>query len=349
MLDVSPPTTEVPEVRKRRSWTANLGQLAERAGVPILLLALVVFFSTYPETSPFFATSANGYNILANQTTTGLIALGMVIPLVSGYFDISVAATAGLSSVTMASIVATHGQPLWLGLIAALVAGVLVGAFNGFLVGILRLNPFVTTFGTYIVLSGLLQMYTQGLTISNGIPPALGEWTAGRWIGIARPFWLLIIAAILVWFLLVQTPFGRRLAAIGSNEVAARLAGIRVDRAIFCSFVLSGLFAGLAGALLTARNASADATTAMSYLFPALAAVFLGQTSITPGRYNVWGTIFGVFLVAVAVAGFTFMGADAWITQLFNGLALLFAVAFSTLTGRFRDRRARTALAQGHA
>jgi ribose transport system permease protein len=112
---------------------------------------------------------------------------------------------------------------------------------------------------------------------------------------------------------------------------------------VFLTFVLAGLLAGMAGALLTTRNGGADATSAISYLFPALASVFLGQTAINPGQPNVWGTMFGLFLVAVAVDGFTLMGAAAWVSQVFNGVALVAAVALSTFMARGRERRARAA------
>lgn len=300
-------------------------------------------FLLLPATSGQFGTGANIQVILANQSVTGLIALGMVVPMVAGYFDVSAAAIAGVSNVMMGALVVTHHLPIVVGIIASVAAGCVAGAFNGVLIGILRLNPFITTLGTYIVVSGLLDLYTQGKEIS-GVPPSLGAWTLDKWLGIETPFWLLLLVAILVWYMHRQTPFGRKLTAIGSNERAARLTGIRVDRSIFLAYVLSGLLAGIGGVLLTAQSGNADSTTAISYLFPALAAVFLGQTAITPGRYNVWGAMFGLFLVAVAVDGFTLMGAASWITQVFNGAALLLAVTVSMQMTRARERRAKARL-----
>ena len=342
MLNTSAAT--VPgRTARTQSLGSTLGQVGERFGVPVLLLLLIILFLLAPATSGQFGTGANVQVILANQSVTGLIALGMVVPMVAGYFDVSTAAIAGISNVMMASLVGTHGQPIVVGVIASVVAGCVAGAFNGILVGILRLNPFITTLGTYIVISGLLDLYTQGKEIS-GLPLALGAWTLDKWLGIETPFWLLVLVAVLVWYMHRQTPFGRKLTAIGSNERAARLTGIRVDRSIFIAYVLSGLLAGVGGVLLTAQSGDADSTTAISYLFPALAAVFLGQTAITPGRYNVWGAFFGLFLVAVAVDGFTLMGAASWITQVFNGGALLLAVTVSSQMTRARERRARARL-----
>jgi ribose transport system permease protein len=342
VLDTS--TAAVPgRAARARSLGSSLGQVGERFGVPVLLVFMLILFLLAPATRHQFGTGANIQVILANQSVTGLIALGMVIPMVAGYFDVSAAAIAGISNVMMASLVATHGLPIAVGVIASVAAGCVAGAINGVLIGILRLNPFITTLGSYIVIGGLLDLYTQGRTIS-GLPLSLGAWTLDKWLGIDTPFWLLILVAVMVWYMHRQTPFGRKLTAIGSNERAARLTGIRVDRAILIAYVLSGLFAGVGGVLLTAQNGDADSTTAISYLFPALAAVFLGQTAITPGRYNVWGTFFGLFLVAVAVDGFTLMGAASWITQVFNGGALLLAVIVSSQMARIRERRARARL-----
>jgi ribose transport system permease protein len=320
----------------------GLGRAAERSGVPLFLVALVLLFIFDPTTSENFRSAGNLENIFANQSVTGLIALASVIPMVAGYIDLSVAGIAGLANVVAAAIIGTYHQSVLVGLVAGVAIAALVGAINGVLIAMLRLNPFICTLGVYIFIGGILELYTKGQTISNGLPVSMSGWDSAKWLGVAQPFWLLLVVAVVAWYVLTQTPFGRKLAAIGSNEPAARLAGFRVDRAVFVTFLLSGLLGGVAGDLLTAQTLGADATTGASYLFPALAAVFLGQTAIRPGQFNVWGTIFGVFLVAVAVDGFTLLGAQAWVDQVFNGGALVVSVAFSTLMARARDRRART-------
>lgn len=321
---------------------ARLGGYAERAGLPALLIALIAMFAVLPSTSEYFLTSGNIQNVLSNQSVTGLLALAMVVPLISGYFDISVAAIAGLSNVTVATLIVNHGQSVTVSLIAGVVVGVVAGGVNAVLIAGLNLDPFVATLGTYIFWSGSLSYYTKGESIANGIPLDFSLWTIQTWLGIPRPFWLLGIAALVLWFVLSQTPFGRRLSAIGSNEMAAALAGIRTRRSVAISYVIAGFLAGVAGALLTSSNGSGDATSAISYLFPALAAVFLGRTAIQPGHYNVWGTVLGLFFVAIAVNGFTLMGAAASVTQMFNGAALVVSLAVATLSGRARERRARS-------
>lgn len=337
MTDTLAPPTPTAERRRPRIT----GQL-ERIGLPIFLVALIVVFATISGTGRQFRTLANVQNVLANQSVTGLIALAMVIPLVAGYFDLSVASIAGLSNVTVASLLSYHGQSLAVSLIAGVLVGVAAGGINAFLIAALNLDAFITTLGTYIFWTGALALYTGGKTIANGVPVSFSLWTTKKWLYIPTAFWLLIVVSLLVWFMLTQMPFGRKLAAIGSNELAARLAGIRTRRSVAITYLLSGLLAGIAGALLTSSNGGGDATTAISYLFPALAAAFLGRTAINPGHYNVWGTLFGLFLVAVAVDGFTLLGAPNSTTQMFNGGALVISVAVATFTTRARERKARS-------
>ena len=313
----------------------------EQCGLPILLVLLVLFFAVYPDSRRAFNTSANLNNILAGQSVTGIIALGMVIPLAAGYFDVSIAAVAGLTNVAAAALIVKHGQSIWVGMLAALLVGAFVGAINGVLVAYFKLNGLIITLGVYTVVGGLIQWYTHGAS-SSGVPDSLGNWGSLKWLGIPRPFWLLIVVGLVLWYLLMHTAFGREFEAVGSNEAAARLVGIRVERRVFSSFVLAGLIAGVAGILLTSRSGGADPSAGPSYLFPALAAVFLGATTIRPGKYNVWGTILGIFFVAVGVTGFTLIGADAWVTSVFDGGVLIIAVFISSVVGR---RRAGFALA----
>jgi ribose transport system permease protein len=340
MAEGSSATAEMPH-RARRSF----GQIVEVGGLPIFLVLLIVFFLANPSTGSLFATRPNLINILGNQSVTGLVALAMVIPLVSGYFDLSVAAIAGLTNVACAAAMVNYHLSPAVAILAGIVVGLLAGGVNAFLVARLRLNGFIATLGTYTLLGGLLELYTNGNSIF-GIPNGFGNWGSLSWFGIPRPFWLLIAVAVIIWYALLHTPGGRQLEAIGSNENAARLVGISVDRLVALSFLGSALVASIAGVLLTSRQGGADPTVATNYLFPALAAVFLGATTIRPGRYNVWGTVIGIFTLAVAINGFTFLGAQAWVTQAFDGTALVLAVAISTLMRRRRESKAKKLLQQ---
>lgn len=354
--DSSATATVEPAARKGPSELGRFAgrlpspaQALEVAGLPLLLLGLIIAFSVLSSTADTFTSSGNVKAVLGNQGVTGVIALAMVVPLIAKYFDLSVAAVAGLANVGMASAIGEHGSSVLVGIIVALCIGLACGAINGFLVAGLKLDGLVVTLGTYTLAGGIIQLYTQGTTIINGIPLSVSAWSAEKWFGLPKPFVFLMVVAIVVWYFVMHTPFGRKLESIGSNPAAARLVGIRVNRLVFMSFLASGFLAAIAGVLLTSNTGSANPTAGPAYLFPALAAVFIGSTAIRPGRYNVWGTMFGVFVVAVAVSGFTLMGAESWVNQVFNGGALVIAVGVSTLMGRQREAQARAKSARQSA
>ena len=330
------PRTGLSRASRERRLSHQGLQVLERAGLPILMGAMFVFFALYGSTGAVFTSSANLKVIFGNQAVTALVALAMVVPLSSGYFDLSVGAVTGLTSIAVAATIGPHHWPIVLGLAFGLGLGAFIGFINGFLVAKVRLNGFVVTLGTYTLLLGLAQAYTGGTPITLGIPLSFGTWGTGTVAGLPNPFILLLVIALLVWYMLTNTPFGRHLEAIGSNETAARLVGINTDRVVWTSFVLSGTLAAAAGALQTAQSASGDPAVGTAFLFPALAAVFLGATTIKPGRYNVWGTLVGVYFIAMSVSGLTLLGANTWISPVFNGASLVIAVALSTLIGRRR-------------
>jgi ribose transport system permease protein len=319
------------------SWRRGL-DLIERGGLPLLGVLLFVFFATNGTSGSVFVGNANIKNILGDQSVTGLVALAMVIPLCSGYFDFTVAGTCGVVNVAMASVIGPHGWPILPAILFCLGIGMLIGFITGFLVAKLKLNAFVVTLGGYTLLGGLAQLYTKGRFISEGIPSTFNSWGSETWLGVPKPFYLLIAIAVIAWYVLSNTPFGRYLESIGSNERAAQLVGVNVTRTIWTSFVLSGLIAAVAGILQTSRAGSGSSETAAAFLFPAFTAVFLGATTIRPGRYNVWGTVIGVYFVAVSVSGFTLLGAETWVQPVFNGTALIVAVALTTFAKRARER-----------
>ena len=315
-------------------------RLLEQFGLPLLMVLLIIAFSINETSGPAFRSTANIRNLLGNQSVAALVALAMVVPLIAGYFDLSVSAITGVANITVAAVMSTLHLPIWVAVLAGLTIGSVIGLVNGFLVAKVRLNGFVVTLGTYTILLGAITWYTGGRLITSGIPPIFGQWSSGSFLGVPRPFIILIVLALTVWFVLTQLPFGRRLEAIGSNESAARLVGISTTKSIWISFVISGLLAGAAGALQTSRAGAGDPTVGTAFLFPALTAVFLGATMIKPGKYNVWGTVIGIFFVATSVSGLTLLGADVWVQPVFNGVSLVVAVALSTLIARSRESSA---------
>jgi ribose transport system permease protein len=305
----------------------------------VLLVAVAAFFSLNPASADLFFTSQNASVLLGNQSTVALLALAVILPLVCGYFDFSLGAIAATSSVLTAGLMSFDDLPLGLAMTVGIGIGVVIGAINGLLVTRFGLNSFVTTLGMATLLGGFIQWYTGGQTILNGLDPRLAQFGSTRILGIPAVVYVVAVAALLLWYLLAQTPFGRGLYAVGSNPRAAALVGIRVQRSVWLTFVLAGAIAGLVGVMALARSGSATADTGTNLLFPALAAAFLGATSVRPGFFNVVGTIIGVLFVSVSVSGLTLSGASSWASPVFNGAALLVAVGLSHYLGRSRGVR----------
>ncbi len=209
-----------------------------------------------------------------------------------------------------------------------LLTGVGVGLINGFLVVALGINSFIATLGT----SAILLSMTELLSGDQFIGPVSSNFQK---IASPNPLGVPILAfyalglAIIVWYLLEHTPFGRRMHATGADVNAARLAGVRVDAYRYGALTLGGLFASLAGLLVVAKIGSVSPTLGPAYLLPSFAACFLGTTQIKLGRFNVWGSVLAIYLLATGVTGLQLVGGQAWITDLFNGAALILAVGIA--------------------
>ncbi|HEX4353574.1 MAG TPA: ABC transporter permease [Polyangiales bacterium] len=304
----------------------------QRYGLLVLFLLVVVTFSLLlPESFP---TMLNFRNIAGNQSVLAIVTLAAIIPLICGHFDLSIGAVLGISSIATASLLSQYNAPLPIAIVVGIVLGAAIGLFNGLLIAKLGVNALITTLGVATVLTGLTSLYTGGLSIVTGIPDSLTTIGSGAFLGLPWPLYLLAVVALLVYYLLEHTPWGRHLHAVGSNPTAARLVGLNVDRIVITSFVVSGALVGFAGVLQVARQGGGNPQIGGYFMMPALSAAFLGATSIQPGRFNVPGTLLAVFFLATSVSGLSLFGVDNWVESLFNGTALVVAVALSTVLGR---------------
>jgi ribose transport system permease protein len=320
----------------RRSPFAATWHVVERYALLGLLILVVVFFSVWPRTGTAYWGVDNFRNIVGSQVVLATLALGSVVPLVCGQFDLSVGSVAGMTSVFTATAYAQWHLPLPVGAAFGIALGALVGAVNGLLVTRFRVNALITTLGTASVVTGLVNWRTGGNSIIDGIPARLTQFGSGNLLGLPMTLYLLVIVALLIWYLLEHTPFGRYLRSVGTNVEAARLVGLSIPSLVLRSFVVSGTAAGLAGVLLLARFGAGNPGVGGNFTLPALAAAFLGATAVRPGRFNVAGTLLAVFFLAAAITGLTFAGVKDYISDLFTGSALVLAVALSAVLGRRR-------------
>ena len=325
---------EEPTLGTRLRSNLKWSNLAERFGVLFILVILVVVFSIV---SPVFLTAANLQAIFASQSVVLVIALALIVPLIAGNFDLSVGAVAILSSIVMAGAQQNNNAPLLIAGLVGVLSGTVVGIVNGFLVTKLRLNALIATLGTSVIIAGLIDAYTKGNAIVNGISPSLTSFGSGTILGIPNLTVVAAVAAILIAYVLTKTPYGRKLFAIGSSRPAAELVGIRVGRVVFASFIVSGTLAGIAGVMLLSQQGSGNpGANGLTVLLPALAAVYLGASTLTPGQFNVPGTILGLLLIATLVSGLTLQGAASWVQPVATGSALIIAVGASEAFRRQR-------------
>jgi len=231
--------------------------VVERFGLVILLVGVIVFFSAWSKTGLYYHTRANFRNIVSNESVIAVVALAAMLPLIGGSFDLSVGATAVLSDVVAGAAMSHHHAPIAAAIMLAIAFGATIGLVNGLVVAKAGVNALIATLGSATVIQGLIQWYTNGLPIVSGIPGSLTNVVTHRWLGVPRIAVFMIAAAVVAWYVLSQTPYGRYLQSVGSNRAAARLVGINVDAVVVISFVLAGTFAAIAGVLQLAENGTA--------------------------------------------------------------------------------------------
>jgi ribose transport system permease protein len=325
--------TDVDRRDEAHGTQRALAPTVERIVLPLMLVAVIVVFALLPATADSFLTAANFRTVLSNQAVIGLAALAVIPSIASGYYDLSIGANVGASAMAAAGA-ARAGWSMPAVIAAAMVVGLIIGIVNGSLVAYLHIDSLITTIGTSTVIGALVLWYSDSATIIAPFPRSVTRAVNSTWLGLPKVVWYLAGVALVVYFILDHTPLGRYFQALGSNKAAARLVGLNVSRLSVVSLAITGLGAGIAGVVIAVQNGSVSPQTGPGYTLVALSAVFLGSTCIQPGRFNVPGTIIAVYFVALIVNGLTLAGAAAWVNPLFNGLALLIAVALSVAVRR---------------
>ncbi|MCX2185761.1 ABC transporter permease [Streptomyces sp. SKN60] len=299
------------------------------------MIAIAAFFSLWPETADTFLTVPNLRVLAANQAVLGIIALGALVPLICGDFDLSVGAIAGLSAVFVADAL-SNDTPLAYGIILGIALGASAGLINALLVTRGGVNGIITTLGTATVMSGIVSQKTGGTAVVSNIPAALTDFGSGTLLGVPGPDWVLAAVTAALYFALTQTGTGRSIYALGSNSTAARLIGLRTNVLLGFAFVLSGALSAIGGLVQIARAGGADPRVGGSFTLPALAAAFLSVAAVKPGQYNVGGTLVAIFFLAVLNNGLNLAGAPPYVASYVNGAALILGVGLAAYLGRRR-------------
>jgi ribose transport system permease protein len=315
----------------------QIGRILPIYGLPIITVLLIVFFSLLlPQTFP---TYLNFRSILADKAIIALLSLAATLPMMAGRIDLTVGFGIVMWHILAIGLQVKFGVPWPIAVLAVLAAAALVGLLNGLLVEVAQIDSFIATLGTGTILYALALWFTEGRQIMGHLPPAFIALNTTSILGIPIPAIYVILLAVGLWIMSERLPLGRHVYAIGANEKAAALNGIPVRAYVIGVFVASGLIAGFAGCILAAKLRIGQANVGLDYLLPALVGAFLGSTTIKPGRVNIWGTIFGVLILAVGISGIQQLGGSFFVEPLFNGAMLILAVGLAVQASQRRSKR----------
>jgi ribose transport system permease protein len=298
-----------------------------------------IFVVTFGIWTPnLFLTMSTVHSIASAQAIGAIMAIAVIVPLSAGVFDLSIGAVVNLSAVIVAVQQERNGWGMWESIALAIGVTFLIGVINGFIVVKLRVGAFIATLGTATII-GAVQIIVSAQT--QPLQPTTSGWTALTQTevgGFQVIIIYLIVIALFFWWLLDHTPLGRRLYAVGGNPDAARLSGIKVDNHIWFSLIVSSTLCGVAGVLYCSLSGP-SLTFGAALLLPAYAAAFLGSTQVKPGRFNIWGTLIAVYVLATGIQGLQYVTGVQWLGDMFNGIALVVAVGFASLSPRIRGKR----------
>jgi len=329
--------------RQSRFATAVLLLLKLRA-----VLVLAILLVTFSILAPSFLT-ANNLSILAKHVSiNAILAVGMTFVMLAGGIDLSVGSVAGLAGMVAGGLltigIGGHVAGVGVAVCVALLVSCVVGLLNGLLVTQLAVAPFIATLGTLYIARGAALLLSQGKTFPNLAGTAARGSTGFSALGqsfvfgVPLPVWLMIAIAAVATVAATRTPFGRHVYAVGGNDRAARLAGIRVERVKLLTYCFSSVCAGLVGLIIASQLESAHPATGESFELNAIAAVVLGGTSLMGGRGSIGGSLIGAFVIGVLADGLVMIGVSEFWQIVIKGVVIVLAVTVDQLQTKLQSR-----------
>ncbi|MEM0949971.1 MAG: ABC transporter permease [Pseudomonadota bacterium] len=305
----------------------------------VLLGLVVVMAILSPVTSGgvrVFLTTNNFFNIILASATFGILAIGATYVISAAGIDLSLGSVLGLASVSGAALVVTLGWPWYFAIIGSLGAGAAAGAVNGFIITRGHVPAFIVTLGMLGIARGLALIISSGRGI-YGLPEEILFLGQARPWGIPTPVFILLGVALIAHYVLAHTPFGHHTLALGDNENSARATGINVRRQRMLLYTISGLMAGIAGLIFTARVNTGDPTAGLTYELLAITAAIIGGTNLFGGRGSILGTMIGALIMGVLQNGLNLMAVQAYYQQMAIGAVLIAAVWLDQIRTRGRS------------
>ncbi len=324
----------------------------------IALFAVIAFFSAF---APNFLSTANIILMSKHVALNAFLAMGMTFVIITGGIDLSVGSIVGLCGMVAGGLI-LNGIDLQIGYtiyfnivevcLITLAVGILIGAVNGLLITRLNVAPFIATLGTLYVARGLALLSSDGQTFPNLIgKPELattgfGFLGSGRIVGLPVSIWILIVVALAAAYFARHVPLGRQIFAVGGNERAARMSGIRVNRVKMFVYMFSGFCAAIVGIVISSELMAAHPATGNSFELNAIAAAVLGGTSMSGGRGTIGGTIIGAFVIGILSDGLVMMGVSSFWQMVIKGIVIIVAVVVDQAQRRLQQQVALMQLAK---
>ncbi len=339
-------------MQKQQGFTkTDLQQLLLRGRAFIALFLVMIVFSIIV---PNFLSGANIQIMAKHVAINAILGVGMTFVILTGGIDLSVGSIVGLTAM-IAGLLINSGLRLsmfgvivyphtWLILVAALLIATMMGAITGFIITRFNVAPFIATLGMLYVARGLAMLLNNGYTFPNLVGrPELGnmgfpQLGAGEFLNINYSIWIMAVFMLVAIFVAKRTPFGRHVFAIGGNERAAELSGVKVNRAKVLVYMISGFCAGAVGLIIASQLVAAHPATGTDFELNAIAAVVLGGTSLAGGRGGIGGTLIGAFVIGVLSDGLVMLGVSSFWQMVIKGLVIVVAVIIDQVQARMQAR-----------
>lgn len=343
----APVATKVNTSSSNESFRFRAQDALVKYGFIAVTILLFVVFALTEET---FRQPNTLFSMLKFTSVVAIAGLGVMFTMIVGGFDLSIGSVAGLAVTLAAMTMVFYNMTGETAIIVVLIAGAAVGAFNALLIVVLRIPDLLATLGTMFIIMGLKLLPVQGQSVSSGMILRDGSEAPGRFtemfllidrgsVGpVPLPVILWLVLAVVAWFMLSRTKWGRMMYAIGANPEAARLAGVRVKGYRAIAYVLSGVFASVAGLILASRIGQGDISAGNSLLLDAVAVALVGQSVLGIGKPNAWGTALGALLIGIVITGLTIKGFPYYAQDIAKGVVLVLALIFSFTLSRRKTR-----------
>jgi ribose transport system permease protein len=301
-------------------------------GFIVIFILWCIFLSLAAEN---FLTPRNILTVLQQSAIVGIVAIGEMLVMLTGAMDVSLAAILGVSGLVAASLMVSAMPPL-LAVVLGVGAGGAIGLVNGLIVTKSKINSIIATLGMLSILGGLALMYTQGQTIYGSALDSIGFLSSGVVVGVRVPIVVMFVLYASFYVVLSRTLFGAQLYAVGSNEKAAWLSGLQIDRIRIAAFVLAGILASVGGVMQVARQGSATALMGDEFLFPILTTVILAGVSLSGGKGRLLNVLIAAIFLVTITNGMVLLGLSVNAQRVASGVILITALSLDRLRQRVR-------------